>query len=422
MKRANIIIVDEFRLVSLDIINTVLRKFLTAPRNPGYLKKPEYAHLTERNQEMYLSSAWYKHHWSFERMQAYFKSMISGRKYFVCGIPYQMAIKENLLDREQIEDEMAEADFNALEFSIEMECLFYGESEKAYYNFEELHRNRKIPRPLYSPNTYDLLRDKKFKPDLKKKDEIRILSCDIAAMAGAANDASIFTVARLIPTANGYTREYSYMESLEGGHTQAQAVRIRQMYDDFEIDYIVLDTMGVGLGVYDQLVVPLLDDERGTEYEPISCINDEKMAVRCTYSDAEKVIYSVKGSAQLNSEAAISLKDGLQRGKVRLLVPDNEGRDFLRKIKGYDKLPPEVQAEMELPYAQTTLLVNEMINLEGERNSDTGLIKLKEQRSGRKDRFSSVMYGNYIANQLERDMLRGQQEDMSDYMFFMSDF
>ncbi|PAV30177.1 hypothetical protein CIL05_06835 [Virgibacillus profundi] len=406
-------------MVDISVISSVLRKFLSAPRNPGYLKKPEYAHLIERNQELYLSSAWYKFHWSYKRMQAYFDSMMEGRKYFVCGLPYQLAIKENLLDRNQIEDEMAESDFNRIEFSIEMECLFYGESEKAYYNFEELHRNRKIPRPLYPPNTYDLLRDKKFKPDTKKKDEIRILSCDIAAMAGNRNDASIFTVARLIPTANGYTREISYMESLEGGHTQAQAVRIRQMYDDFDIDYIVLDTMGVGLGVYDQLVVPLLDDERGTEYEPISCINDEKMAIRCTYSDAEKVIYSIKGNAQLNSEAAISLKDGLQRGKVRLLVPDNEGRDFLRKIKGFDKLPPEVQAEMELPYAQTTLLINEMINLEGERNSDSGLIKLKEQRSARKDRFSSTMYFNYIANQLEREMLRGKQEDMSDYMFFM---
>jgi len=56
--RANILVVDEFRLVDLDIINKVLRKFLTAPRQPKYLNKPEYAHLVERNKEMYLSSAW----------------------------------------------------------------------------------------------------------------------------------------------------------------------------------------------------------------------------------------------------------------------------------------------------------------------------------------------------------------------------
>lgn len=58
MKRANLLIVDEFRMVDLDIITKVLRKFLTAPRSPRYLNKPEYSHLQERNKEIYLSSAW----------------------------------------------------------------------------------------------------------------------------------------------------------------------------------------------------------------------------------------------------------------------------------------------------------------------------------------------------------------------------
>jgi hypothetical protein len=58
--RANILIVDEFRMVDLDTINTVLRRFLTAPRQPNYLNNPEYSHLLERNKELYMSSAWLK--------------------------------------------------------------------------------------------------------------------------------------------------------------------------------------------------------------------------------------------------------------------------------------------------------------------------------------------------------------------------
>lgn len=38
-KRANLLIVDEFRMVDLNVINKVLRKFLTAPRSPRYLNK-----------------------------------------------------------------------------------------------------------------------------------------------------------------------------------------------------------------------------------------------------------------------------------------------------------------------------------------------------------------------------------------------
>jgi len=105
--RANILVVDEFRMVDLNIINKVLRKFLTAPRQPKYLNKPEYAHMTERNKEMYLSSAWFASHWSFEKLKSYATNLLDdARKYFICGLPYQLSIKENLLSREQIEDEM----------------------------------------------------------------------------------------------------------------------------------------------------------------------------------------------------------------------------------------------------------------------------------------------------------------------------
>lgn len=421
-KRSNCLIMDEFRMIDQKIINNVLRKFSTAPRSPKFLSKPEYAHMIERNQEIYLSSAWYKFHWSYERLLAYFKSMVDGRKYFVCGLPYQIAIKENLLNRQQVEDEMAEADFSPVDFQIEMECIFYGESDKAYFNFEEIIKNRQVPRPLYPKDTYKLLRDSKFKSPTRKDGEIRLLSCDIAAMGGNSNDASAFSVIQLIPTSNGYNREVTYIETLNGGHLQAQAIRIRQLYHDFDIDYIVLDTQGVGLGVFDLLVIPLVDKERGIEYEPISCINDKKMADRCTYPQAKEVIYSIKAGKQINSEAAISVKDDLTRGRLRLLTMESDGREYLNNMKGYFKLPEEIKAELELPYIQTSLLSNEMIGLEGSRDPNTGYISVKEQSGNRKDRYSSIAYGNYIANQLERENITSKREiDISDYMYFMHD-
>src|SRR5690606_10383534 len=132
-KRANLLVVDEFRMVDLNIITKVLRKFLTAPRQPKYLDKPEYAHLQERNKEVYLSSCWYKIHWSWNRLLTYFKSMTEGKNYFVCGLPYQLAIKEGLLMKEQVLDEMSEDDFDETAWSMEKECLFFGESEKAFF-------------------------------------------------------------------------------------------------------------------------------------------------------------------------------------------------------------------------------------------------------------------------------------------------
>ena len=35
-------VADEFRLIKLDIINSVLKQFLTNPRKPPFLEKEEY--------------------------------------------------------------------------------------------------------------------------------------------------------------------------------------------------------------------------------------------------------------------------------------------------------------------------------------------------------------------------------------------
>lgn len=417
-KRANLLIVDEFRMVDLQIINKVLRKFLTAPRQPKYLEKEEYKHLQERNKEIYLSSCWYKFHWSWSKLQAYFKAMTEGKKYFVCGLPYQIAIKEGLLMKEQVLDEMSEDDFDEIGFEMEMECLFFGESEKAFFKFEDLEKNRKIPKPIYPKEYYNLLKDKSFSYETKKSGEIRLLSCDIAGMAGKENDASVYTIFKLIPTTRGYERNIVYMESMIGGHTVTQAIRIRQLFEDFDCDYLVLDTQNLGLGIYDQLCQTLYDKERNKEYEPWSCINDEKMAERCTFPDAPKIIYSIKGNAQFNSECAISLRDGLKRGKVRLLVSELEGKEYLKKLKGYELLSSEDRTKLETPFIQITLLVNEMINLEGE-ITESNLVRLKEPRSKRKDRYSSVSYGNMVAGILERELLKGNEfnENCTFFMF-----
>ena len=99
-------------------INTVLRKYKANPRSPAYLNKPEYAHLAERNQEIYLSSAGAKWHWSYEKFKSFFNSMMNGKKYFVCDLPYQLTIKDGLRMREEVIDEMSESDFDALALII----------------------------------------------------------------------------------------------------------------------------------------------------------------------------------------------------------------------------------------------------------------------------------------------------------------
>jgi hypothetical protein len=99
-------------------INTVLRKFKANPRSPRYLNNPKYAHLTERNQEIYLSSAGMKWHWSYAKFRSFFNSMMNGKKYFLCDLPYQLTIKDGLRMREEVLDEMSEDDFDPIALKL----------------------------------------------------------------------------------------------------------------------------------------------------------------------------------------------------------------------------------------------------------------------------------------------------------------
>ena len=63
--RATMLIYEEFRMIPKAIIDSVLSPFLVM-RTPDYIKEPEYAHLTEPERSVYISSAWYKNHWMWK--------------------------------------------------------------------------------------------------------------------------------------------------------------------------------------------------------------------------------------------------------------------------------------------------------------------------------------------------------------------
>lgn len=416
--RANILICDEFRMVDLDTINTVLRRFLTAPRQPHYLNNPKYAHLLERNKEIYMSSAWMKSHWSFEKAKAYTVNMLDeNKKYFICGLPYQISIKEGLLSREQIEDEMSEADFDALKWQMEMECLFFGDTDGAFFTFDDISNRRKLKTAIYPSTLSNISRNIKI-PDLVPN-ERRILSVDIALMASKKqnNDASAIIINSAIPTNNdNYIANIIYMENHEGLTTDELALVVRRLYDMYKCTDLVIDTASIGTPVFDMLIQDIVDPTTGELYPALSCCNDKVMAERCKVDNAPKVIWSIKASASFNTEICTLLRSGFQNGKINLLISEFEAEEVLKdKIKGFSKMPAYEQMQYKLPYIQTTLLVYELINLEYEIKGTN--VKITEKSGMRKDRYSSLAYNYWVQCQLEREVLRKQKTgfDALDY-------
>lgn len=415
--RANVLVLDEFRLIDKETIDTILTKFLTASRQPGYLNKPEYKHLkhSERNRQVYLSSAFFQDHWSYKKVRSFLKNMKALRPWFICSFPYQLAIKEGLSNKDDIADQMADEDFSEIKWSMEMEAEFYGDSENAFFNYESIAKNRRIQYPMLPDELcIKLHNNSKVRIPPKQNGEVRILSVDVALMSSKKhkNDASAIFVNQLLPTkASRYINNIVYTENTEGTRTEELALRVRKLYEEYLCDYIVLDTRGIGLGVYDALSGDLTDLDSGEIYPALSCCNNAEMASRCTNKNAEKVIWSINGSPRFNSDCAVRLREGFRSGKIRLLNTEYDGEKAMSTIKGFDSLRGSDQTALTMPYINTTLLINELINLQHENQG--GNIRVFEKSGMRKDRYSSLSYSYWVACQLESN-IRKRVDDASE--------
>lgn len=414
-ERANLLILDEFRMIDLLILKTVLKKFLGTPRMPLFLKKKEYKNnkkYKEVNKEIYMSSAWYVTHWSYKKAVGFYKNMIRGASYFICALPYQLPIKEGLLLPESVIDEMSEPDFDQTTFDIEMGCIFYGNTNGTFFKNEDITKNRILLNAL--PRFDKIMIDPSLVPRLEDN-ERRILSVDVALLASKKNkdnDATSIQINRALFKNGHYIANLVFIENHEGLLAQDLAKYVIKYYYEYNCTDIVLDMAGVGQTIYDLITDDYLDEETGKLYEGLSCCNDESMAERCKKEDAKKAVWSIKANPSFNNDICIQLRGGLQTGNIKLLADDFKAQLYLSKSKGYSKLSPSEQSKMLLPYKQTTLMLHELISLKSEVNGSK--IKVKEVSGMRKDRYSSLAYNYFVMREIDKK-LRPEHEDNTSF-------
>lgn len=424
--RANLLLLDEFRMIAKDVIDTILRKFLTQKRMPRYEelskeeRKAEYA--KEKNKTMYLSSAYFVDHWSYLKCTDTCRFMLDDTKrQFVCGLPYQLSITEGLLDADTVADEMAETDFNEIKFQMEYEALWYGSTDGSFFDYNSISKNRRIKYPMLPNKLAGKVNNSQLvKIPIKQNGEIRILSADIALMSSRKNnnDATAIFINQLMPTKAGrYTSNIVYADACEGLRTDDQALVIRKLFDEFACDYLVLDTNGLGLGVYDCLARDIVDPETGEIYPALSCCNNQEMASRCPVMGADKVIWAVKANAQFNSDCAFLLREAFRSGRIRLLATEYDAEELLGDIRGYSSLSPAERMQLQLPYIHTTLLIDELTKLQYEESG--GKVRIYEKTGMRKDRYSSLSYNYYVAMQIENKMSKRNSMNISSSEMFV---
>lgn len=218
------------------------------------------------------------------------------------------------------------------------------------------------------------------------------------------NDASALILHSGIPTSsNEYIDNILNIDTCEGLTTEELGLETMRRFYQYDCDYLVIDANGLGQSVLDYVMgSDRFDPVYGETYGALNVMNKPELEDRCKVKNAPKRIYAVKATARENNDMTLALRAGFQNGYINLLIGDTNIEEKLSKIRGYGKLSEYQQVSMKMPYVQTTLLVNELINLTHEMNN--GLIKVKERSGMRKDRYSSLQYGYYFLQELSKGL------------------
>ena len=418
--RANIIVCEEFRLLKKETVDTIVAPYLVVRSMPfllddeatyGKLEKE----LLEEPISIYLSSAWLKSHWMWKLMTETESAMLSGKNQMMLGFDYSIVLRHGIKTRKNLAYQKNR--MSAMSWSIEYENLMVSDNSRAFFPYGMIVPRQTIKRAWYPRKTIDVLAKSKEKYGLPKQDgEVRVVACDIAMVEGASNDNSAYSCLRLLPEGGGnkfgYHVQVPYVEHLNGGETLRQAIRIKQLFNDFNADYVVLDTRNSGVSVYDALARVLYDDDRDCEYPAWKSMNDQSLANRLANTNALPIVYCFTASQRINSEMAVTVKKMLENGQIDFLVPLSDGIDELReRIPEYSaEESPEVQAYYENPYLETEALIHEMAALEYDIAEHTGAIRVREPRSGMKDRYVSVGMGCLFSAMLALDNSKEKEE------------
>lgn len=400
--RSTVLITDEFRLVDKEILDSILSPTEIIRPTP-YTMKKEYEHLKEEPREIFLSSAYWKNHWMWKLIKDAMIGSYKGKS-ILFGTDYSLTVKHGIRSKAQMRKEKQKMDSTTYEMEY---CNFMiGGSENQYYSFDLISNAQKIKKAWYPKTTEEFLDKKRtWFGDIKKQSgEIRIVSMDIAVSASTKkvkNDLTIIKCIRAIQNGEKYERQEVYTEGFEGKDIDSQAIRIRQLMEDFNADYFVFDGRTYGTNLVDSMAKILYDEERDVEYIPLKVFNNDVLADRCKNPNASPIMWAFIGTAENNHVMHTTMLGSLKDGKYKMLISHMNCREYyLSGKKDYELSTPEKRAEYELPYMYSDLTLNEMVNLSRE-FIQGGKIKLTEPSNGTKDKYIAGAMGNLFIQELE---------------------
>lgn len=261
--RSNVIVREEFRQIKKSVDDSILSPFQIIRQTP-YMKDPYYAgnkDLQEEPVDIYISSSWYDNgtSWMWQIVDQTYEDMLNGKKSCLLAFDESIALKHGIKTMRYFQTEKKKQD--KLTWLLEFYNCRLKENRSAFFSYGMLSQNQRCKKPFFPRTLLDFKSGRRNPYSIPKvPGELRIVTADLAFVENEKNDNSVFTLMRLLPesttytpegssdvvVSNGYRRVVPYIEHKQGGEIKKQAVRIRQLYEDFEADYICLDLRNAG--------------------------------------------------------------------------------------------------------------------------------------------------------------------------------
>lgn len=421
--RSNFTIYDEVAIMKKASIDQIFDGMLY-PRQPVFLNNnPEYANnprWLEESKAIYLTSSKYKYQWWYGLWKECVKGWFDDKK-TVFNV-FASDFFDNIDNGLKTWGDYRRAKKTTEEFSFRMEYLneAIGENEHAYFTIQQFKENQTLEKAFVPPTNIEVITQTVPYNPPKGEDEVRLILVDYAfanTVKGAgrkANDNTIIICMSLHWKENHFERHVDYIQGWEASDSTGAVNRIRELYWDYQTDYIVDDQQSGGEVIYNLFTQPWEHPERGrawnshgftisdkTEYVSAVAIDSkiEDYKMRTVDPHAIPCIIPVKGSSTLNDIVWKEMRRQLEYGNVKFLIDTNDFQETLVDNGEYFKMTSEQYGIACAPYNHTEELIKEAVNLKAEFKQDK--VRLSEPLNGTKDRIVALAYGNYIATLIE---------------------
>ena len=349
-----------------EIIGEVLLPLLANNRKgaDGKVSKHEI-----HKQLMYVTTASSRQSYAWEQLYSVMLDMARDKSAFVIGNDFSLPVMFEQLDPDYIDEVKNDPSMSPLQFAREYISVWTGSSENSLVQLKDLEKSR-------------VLTDAETMYKKGKTEHKYIISVDVARSEKKGNATTAIAVFKITPRGNGtYTKHLVHLHTYQGNmHFEDQSIYVKELVDKYKASMLCIDGNGLGRGLVDYLV-------KEDKYPPYSVVNDDSYDKYKQPNSLPLVFNVMSNTKQTNaSDMHNNFMAVISNHDLKLLVSESIVKEKAKE-KDLERL-----SEMILPHVETSLFVDEVMNLTYEAQGNKTKVKQVSKQMD-KDRYSAVSYG-----------------------------